>query len=126
MAKWRRRGYDWPETTIAGATMSNSVIEEDLVVDGNITSQDGTVAVKGRVTGDIVAKSVDVHVSGQVNGAVSADTVNIQGRQSGRIKCSELSLQKHSEVKADVTAQTMSSEKGARLVGKVQITGTGA
>ncbi|MCB2128837.1 MAG: polymer-forming cytoskeletal protein [Rhodobacteraceae bacterium] len=103
--------------------MTRSVIEEDLVIDGNIKSENGDVEVKGRVNGDIASRSVDVHVSGQVQGAITADQVTIQGTHSGRIDCSELSLQKDAEVKADVKAQTLSSEKGARLVGKVQITG---
>ncbi|MGB8621853.1 MAG: polymer-forming cytoskeletal protein [Paracoccaceae bacterium] len=103
--------------------MSNSVIEEDLVVDGNIVSKEGNVDVKGRVTGDITAQSVGVLPSGQVQGAVSAETVKIEGKQAGQIRCDELALLGSAEVKADVTAKTMSSEKGARLVGKVEITG---
>ena len=103
--------------------MSGSVIEEDLVVDGNITSTEGAVSVKGKVKGDIAAKSVDVASGGQVDGSVTADHVNIHGRQSGSVKCVELSLGAASEVKSKITAQTMSSEKGARLVGEVQITG---
>ncbi len=103
--------------------MTRSVIEEDLTIEGNIASKDGDVDVKGRVTGDIASRSVDVHVGGRVDGAIEADTVKIQGAQSGRIKCAELSLEANAEVKADVTAQTLISEKGARLVGKVQITG---
>jgi cytoskeletal protein CcmA (bactofilin family) len=96
--------------------MTRSVIEEDLTIEGNIASEGGDIEVKGRVT-------VDVHVGGEVQGAVTAETVKVQGRQSGRIQCTELSLEKNAEVKADVTAQTLISEKGARLVGKVQITG---
>lgn len=103
--------------------MTRSVIEEDLVIDGNVTSPDGDIEVKGRVTGDITARSVDVHANGSVQGAIAAATVRIGGRQSGRIKCDALSLDKSAEVKADITAQTLTSEKGARLVGKVQITG---
>lgn len=103
--------------------MTRSVIEEDLAIDGNITTADGDVEVKGRVTGDITARSVDVQASGSVQGAIAADTVRIGGRQSGRIKCAELSLEQNAEVKSDVTAQTLTSERGARLIGKVQITG---
>lgn len=103
--------------------MTRSVIEQDLTVDGNVTSKDGDIEVKGRVTGDISSRSVDVLPSGQVDGAITADHVTIQGRHSGRIECSELSLQQEAEVKADVKAKTLSSEKGARLVGKVEITG---
>lgn len=103
--------------------MTRSVIEEDLTIEGNVASKDGDIEVKGRVTGDIASRSVDVHVGGQVQGAIVAATVNIQGRHSGSIECTELSLEKDAEVKADVKSQTLSSEKGAKLVGKVQITG---
>lgn len=103
--------------------MTKSVIEEDLIIDGNITSKDGDIDVKGRVKGDISAKGVSVSTNGEVTGAISAGAVRIQGRHTGQIECTELALEKNAEVKADVKAQTLSSEKGARLVGKVQITG---
>ncbi len=103
--------------------MTRSVIEEDLTIEGNITSQEGEIEVKGRVKGDIASRSVDVNAGGRVEGAISAETVKIQGGHAGQIKCTELALEKDADVKADVTAQTMVSEKGARLVGKVQITG---
>ena len=103
--------------------MSRTVIEEDLTIDGNLTAEGGEVTVKGRVTGDVTARSVDVAAAGQVTGAITADSVTIQGRQSGRIKCAELSLQKDAEGKADVAAQRGSAEKGAGVVGKVQISG---
>lgn len=103
--------------------MTKSVIEEDLIIDGNITSDDGDIEVKGRVNGDVTGKAVSVHTNGEVTGALVAGSVRIQGRHTGRIDCTELALEKNAEVKADVKAQTLSSEKGARLVGKVQITG---
>ena len=103
--------------------MSGTIIKQDLVIDGNITSSGGSVSVKGKVTGDITAKQVDVAMGGQVNGSVTADTVNIQGQQAGSVKCTELSLGSTSEVKSQIMAQTMTSEKGAKLVGEVQISG---
>jgi len=103
--------------------MAGSVIEKDLVVDGNISSAGGAISVKGRVKGDIAAQSVHVEGGGNVDGAVSADVVTISGNQSGSVKCKELSLGATSEVKSQVTAQTMTSEKGAKLVGEVRITG---
>ena len=103
--------------------MAGSIIEQDLVVDGNISSKEGAVIVRGKVKGDIAAKSVDVASGGQVEGAVSAESVNVEGRQSDSIKCNELSLGSTSQVNSKVTAQTMTSVKGGKLVGEVQITG---
>lgn len=103
--------------------MAGTIIESDLIVDGNITSQEGTIAVKGKVTGDISAKAVDVANGGQVNGAVTAALVSIQGTQSGSVQCDELSLGATSQVNSQVVAKTMISEKGAKIVGEVKITG---
>lgn len=103
--------------------MSNSVFEEDVVVEGNITSKEGSVEVKGQITGDVSARSVTVHQTGTVDGAVKADMVAIQGRQSGSIACDELTLDATADVKSDVNAKAMMSHKGAKVVGKMQITG---
>lgn len=103
--------------------MAGTVIETDLVVDGNMSSPEGAISVKGKVTGDISAKSLDVATGGTVSGAVKADRVTIQGSQSGSVHCSELSLGATSRVNSKVTAKTMMSEKGAKISGEVQITG---
>lgn len=103
--------------------MTKTVIGQDLTIDGNVTSKDGDIEIKGRVTGDITSHSVDVSAEGTVHGAIKAEQVVIQGHHSGSIECSELSLQQAAEVKADVKAKTLSSEKGAKLVGKVEISG---
>lgn len=104
--------------------MTGTVIETDLVVDGNMSSSEGNINVKGKVTGDIAAKSLDVASTGQVSGAVKADVVSIKGMQSGSVDCAELALGSTSQVSSKVMAKTMISEKGARIVGEVKITGT--
>lgn len=103
--------------------MAGTVIESDLVVDGNMSAPEGAINVKGKVTGDIQTRTLDVASSGKVSGAVTADVVTIQGAQSGSVECSELSLGSTSHVNSKVIAKTMQSEKGAQLVGEVKITG---
>jgi cytoskeletal protein CcmA (bactofilin family) len=103
--------------------MTGTIIESDLIVDGNISSPQGTISVKGRVTGDISAKALDVASGGHVNGSVQADSVSIHGEQSGSVQCAELSLGANSQVSSKIVAETMVSEKGAKLMGEVKITG---
>lgn len=103
--------------------MTGTIIESDLVVDGNMSSPEGTISIKGKVTGDIDAKSLDVAGSGEVSGSVKADNVTIQGRQSGSVECAELALGATSQVSSKIIAKTMVSEKGAKVVGEVKITG---
>lgn len=103
--------------------MNRSVIEQDLIIEGNISSKQGEIEIKGRVTGDLDANTVEIRPGGQVQGAIQAEIVRIEGSHAGTISCGDLVLDAEADVKADVTARTLVSEKGARLNGKVQITG---
>ncbi|MBW4710429.1 polymer-forming cytoskeletal protein [Roseobacter sp. YSTF-M11] len=103
--------------------MASSVIEEDLIIEGNIKSGEGNVEVKGKVMGDVTAQSVVVQTGGAIDGALSAKTVVIEGKHKGKLQCDDLKLASTSSVQADVSAQTMTSESGAKVAGKIQITG---
>ena len=101
--------------------MSGTVIEEDLVVNGNMTSENADISVKGRVVGDISALSVVVDQKGETNGALRAKTVSIHGRQTGSVTCQNLSLGPDSEVMSKVVAETLTTERGAKLVGDIKV-----
>ena len=116
-------GYVQPDTFKEESIVASSIIEEDLTIEGNISSDEGTIDVKGRVTGDVAAQSVIVQVGGSVEGALSAITVTIEGRHKGHLQCDNLKLASTSQVQADITAKTMTAESGAKVAGKVEITG---
>lgn len=103
--------------------MADSTIEEDLKIEGNVVLRKGSVEVKGNVVGDVTAESVFVQLSGSINGALSANKVSIEGKYKGNLKCDDLKFASTSRVQADVTAQTMTTESGAKVVGKINITG---
>ena len=103
--------------------MPNSTIEEDLVVEGNISSSGGSVEVKGRVVGDVTAETVTVRISGSVDGAMSAMTIAVEGKHKGSLKCDDLKLASTSQVQADVVAKAMETESGAKVKGNIDITG---
>ena len=103
--------------------MAVSTIEEDLTIKGNISSKDGNVDVKGKVVGDVTAQSVLVHGSGSIEGVLAARKIAIQGTHKGSLKCDDLTFSSTARVEADVSAQTMTTESGAKILGKVQITG---
>ena len=50
--------------------MPDSIISEDLTINGNITSA-SSIEIKGTVIGDIVAASVNIGTSGAVDGKVN-------------------------------------------------------
>lgn len=103
--------------------MAVSTIEEDLTIKGNIASKGGNVDVKGKVIGDVTAEEVLIHGSGSVDGALAAKNIAIQGKHKGNLKCDGLTFAATAQVEADVSAKTMTTESGAKILGKVQITG---
>lgn len=103
--------------------MPSSIIEEDLTIEGNIISTEGTIDVKGRVVGDVSAGTITVHVSGSVDGALSAKKITVEGKHRGSLSCDYLKLASTSQVQADVAAKEMEAEIGAKVRGNVDITG---
>lgn len=105
--------------------MASSIIESELTIEGNIKSSEGNVEVKGNVLGDVTATAVVVNSGGTIEGAVSAKTVVVEGRHKGSLNCDDVTFASTSSVQADVKAETMTTESGAKVLGKVEITGTG-
>ena len=103
--------------------MTSSIIEEDLTIEGNINSSEGSIEVKGNVAGDVTAEAVSIQPSGSIEGALSAKKISVEGKLKGSLKCDDLKLASTSDVQADVLAQTIAIESGAKILGKVKITG---
>jgi cytoskeletal protein CcmA (bactofilin family) len=103
--------------------MSNSLISEDLVITGDIKSASG-IEIKGSVIGDIEVNSVEIGTSGSVDGNVSAKSADIHGSMKGALRTVSVTIHSNAVVKANITAEEMASENGARITGKIDITGT--
>ncbi|NOD78840.1 polymer-forming cytoskeletal protein [Ruegeria sp. HKCCD4332] len=103
--------------------MANSIVEEDLTIEGNVSSNGGGVDVKGNVVGDVSADAITVQLGGSVDGALSAKQITIEGKHNGSLSCDDLKLASSAQVQADVVARMMETESGAQVVGKVNITG---
>lgn len=100
-----------------------SVVEEDLTIEGNIKSKDGSVEVKGKVLGNVSAASVSLFQAGEINGNLTAASVSVEGSYEGTLKCDELQVASTSNIKGDISAKTMTTEGGGVFVGKVNISG---
>lgn len=103
--------------------MPSSIIEEDLMIEGNIRSSEGSVDIKGRVIGDVSVEMITIQLSGSVDGAMSATKIVVVGSHTGSLKCDDLKLASTSRVQADVVAKVMATESGAKVRGKIDITG---
>ena len=112
-----------PESQLEDLKVASSIIEEDLTIEGNLNSSEGGIEVKGRVVGDVSAETITVQVGGSVDGALSAKKIVIEGKHKGSLKCDDLKIASTAQIQADVTAKTMATESGAKVVGKVNIAG---
>ena len=65
----------------------------------------------------------DIQPTGEVVGSLSAETVTISGTLKGSVKGTDLSLQDTARVEADLTTNSLASNKGAKLVGRVEVKG---
>ncbi|MFA3919856.1 bactofilin family protein [Ruegeria hyattellae] len=99
------------------------MIEEDLTIEGNVSSSGGSVDVRGHVVGDVSAEMITIQLSGSVDGALSARKITVEGKHKGSLNCDALMLASTSQVQADVSAKTMTTESGAKVSGKVAVTG---
>ena len=103
--------------------MSKSLIREDLTIVGNIESE-SAIEVLGSVTGDINSISVVIGESGKVEGKVNAGDVEIHGWIKGALSAVSVTIHSNAVVSANIHAKKMTSENGARIVGKINITGS--
>ena len=97
--------------------MVPSIIGEDLMITGNITSK-GEVQVDGEIHGDIRCSSLLIGDKSQVNGGVVAEDVVVRGHLVGSIRGLHITLQAPSHVEGDIFHQSLAIEQGAYFEGQ--------
>lgn len=102
--------------------MPVSIICEDLTINGNIKATSG-IEIRGLVVGDIVAVSVEIGISGAVDGNIDAKTVEIHGSFKGSVSAKAVTIHSQAIVDADISADEMSLEHGCRISGNLNVTG---
>lgn len=100
----------------AGA--EQSVISARLKVVGNLESDDD-IQVRGRVEGDISCRTLIVAEGATVDGAISADSVEIMGTIKGRIDAERVRIAGTGHMDGDIAYQILAMEEGAVLDGQV-------
>jgi cytoskeletal protein CcmA (bactofilin family) len=100
----------------------NTTIGKGITITGTIQAEE-PVTIAGTVHGDVLASDYDVTVEAgaRVDGAVTARSITVRGRSSGRLIARELVRVQHSAaVKADVRAPRLALEEGATFNGCVE------
>jgi cytoskeletal protein CcmA (bactofilin family) len=94
-----------------------SLIAENVCVSGDLKSE-GDVQLDGAVRGDLVVAHLTIGETGQVEGAVSAEAVEIRGRVTGTISATSVKLYASAHVEGDITHGQLAIEPGAHFAGR--------
>jgi cytoskeletal protein CcmA (bactofilin family) len=99
-----------------------TTIGKGITVTGSIQASE-PVTIAGTVNGDVLASDYDVTVEAgaRVDGAVTARSITVRGRSTGRLIARDVvRVHQTAAVKADIAAPKMSLEEGASFNGSVE------
>lgn len=103
-------------------TKMNTIIGKGITITGSIQASEA-VTIAGTVTGDVLASDYDVTVEAgaRVDGAVTARSITVRGRSTGRLIAREMvRVQQTAAVRGDVAAPKLWLEDGATFNGSVE------
>ena len=112
---------DMPTTT--KTTSSNrsssvpSILGSDIIITGDIKT-DGDIQIDGRLDGNIKAGNVTIGEQGAVNGKISAGSVHVRGKVTGKVDAKSIDLAETANVQADLVQDQLMIANGAFFDGK--------
>jgi len=96
-----------------------AIISEGFSVVGELRSPQGVLHVEGRVNGTLVAHSVHISGTGEVQGEVSCASLNIKGRFTGSAICDELVVASSAVINGKVSYRFLTVGAGATIDGEL-------
>ena len=101
----------------AGPRTGASSVGTGLLVDGNVTGT-GDLHIDGTVRGDVKCSHLTVGESGNIEGKVEAETIEVRGRVLGAIAGKQVKLQATAYVEGDITHEQLAIDVGAYFQGR--------
>lgn len=95
----------------------SSLIGAEMVFEGDI-SGGGEVQVDGTIKGDVRVEHVTIGESGQVEGGIYAEAVEVRGRVVGAITAKQVRLYGACHVDGDITHEQLAMETGSFFQGR--------
>ncbi len=102
---------------MAGPRAGSSAIGSGLIVDGNVTGT-GDLVLDGTVRGYVKCSHLTVGESGNIEGKVEADSIEVRGRVLGAITGKQIKLQATAYVEGDITHEQLAIDVGAYFQGR--------
>ena len=94
-----------------------SLITDAITIEGNLKG-DGELQVDCLIRGDVSVSRLSVGETGRIEGAVTAETVDVRGVVAGSITAKQIRLHATARVEGDVTHDQLTMEAGARFAGR--------
>ena len=96
-----------------------TLISENSSIEGKLKASEGLI-ILGSFKGDIESKTLEIGISGKVNGTVEAVNISVSGHFEGELVChSLLTITKAATVKGMVAYGTLSVEPGSQIEAEV-------
>ena len=102
---------------MAGPRAGTSAIGSGLIVEGNVNGT-GELHIDGTVRGDVKCTQLTVGESGNIEGKVEADGIEVRGRIVGAITGKQIKLQATAYVEGDITHEQLAIDVGAYFQGR--------
>lgn len=99
------------------ASKAASVLAADLVFEGNVSGA-GDLHIDGTVRGDVKVGRLTVGETGNVEGGVQADYVEVRGRIVGAVNGKQVKLMSTAYVDGDIAHEQLSIDVGAYFQGR--------
>lgn len=96
-----------------------SIISEGFEFIGEIKSN-GYLTVDGVVRGNLALHSIQIGVTGTLDGNVVCDTMNVKGSFSGSLDCRDLTICSRAVVDGDVSFKSITIQRGGVVKGELK------
>jgi cytoskeletal protein CcmA (bactofilin family) len=94
-----------------------TLITNEITVEGNLTG-DGELQVDCMIRGDVTVTRISIGDTGRIEGAVTAEVVEVRGRVTGSITAKQVRLYANAHLDGDLTYDQLTVEPGAFFEGR--------
>jgi len=102
-----------------GNNLKPSIISEGFEFIGEIRSS-GYLTIDGTVRGTLALHSIQIGVTGVLDGNVTCDTMNVKGNFSGALDCRDLTIGSRAVVDGKVSFKSITIQRGGVVKGELK------
>jgi len=99
--------------------MSESVIADDLVIKGEVTTS-GDIELKGVIEGDVTCRTLLIAQDAKIKGTAKAEKVVVRGTVEGRINGIKVTLTSSAKVQGELICKALAVDEDAYFDGTSQ------